>query len=325
MAVTDTTTTVGTRSAGIDLLRVGGIAAVVVGHVWINDITRAAIYTWHVPLFFVLTGYFWTPGRTVRTEVRRRWRTLGVPYLLWFLLLFLMLVAADMFMRDLAPTTFQDAVYGGSAAVRPFSAFWFVSVLFLLAIAHRWLERFGAAATWAVGLVGLAAAYLAPEAVTAGPLGLFLVPACLTFVAAGRLLRQLRARISVVTAALMVVLGAVLAAVGLGTPLDLKAGNFGFPGVGVLTAILISSGLVVLAEQLDPYLDGRPADMIGRLSACGIAVVLSHAAVLWVLGTQPNGGWLDLLAALLLPWGFALVMLGTRLGPYVTGTRAGQG
>lgn len=323
MAATSTTAPVVTRSAGIDLLRVVGIAAVVVGHVWSDHVTRAAIYTWHVPLFFLLTGYFWTPGRPLGGELGRRWRSLGVPYVTWFALLFAALVAAEAATGEVAEGAFGNALYGGSAAVRPFSAFWFVSVLFLLAVAYRGLERFPAAVTWTVALVGLLVAYLAPKVVTAGPLGLFLVPACLVFVLAGRLLRRLRPHLSAGVAAVMLALGAALVVTGLSTPLDVKAGDFGTPGLGVLTAVLISGGLVLLAEELDTRIGAGPAGTISRLSACGIAVVLSHAGVLWVLHTPPNGGWLHLTAALVLPWAFALVALRTPASPYLLGTDGG--
>ncbi|WP_172894465.1 acyltransferase family protein [Micromonospora purpureochromogenes] len=313
-----------TRSAGIDILRVVGIAAVVVGHVWSDSVTRAAVYTWHVPLFFLLTGYFWTPGRPLGGELRKRWRSLGLPYVTWFVLLFATLAAAEAATGQVADGAFRDALYGGSAAVRPFSAFWFVSVLFLIAVAYRGLERFPAVVTWAVALVGLVVAYLAPGFVTAAPLGLFLVPACLVFVLSGRLLRQLRPQLPTAAAAAMLAVGVLLVVTGLSTPLDVKAGDFGVPGLGVLTAVLISGGLVCLAEELDSRVGPGSARTIGRLSACGIAVVLSHAGVLWVLHTPPDGGFLDLAAALVLPWAFALVALRTAASPYLLGTAAAR-
>ncbi|MER7442383.1 acyltransferase [Micromonospora avicenniae] len=319
MAATSTTAPVALRSAGIDLLRVAGITAVVIGHVRSDDVTRAAVYTWHVPVFFLLTGYLWKPGRPLRVEWQRRWPTLGVPYLTWFLLLIAMLLAADAVTGRVASGTFADAIYGGSAAMRPFSAFWFVSVLFLLAVAYRLLERLPVAVAWGIALVGLVVAYVSPEAVTAGPLGVFLVPACLVFVLAGRLLRQVRPRLSAGSGVLLLVLGAALVVSGLSTPLDMKAGDFGRPGLGVLTAVLISAGLILSAEALDGRLRQRASAVIGALSACGIAVVLSHAAVLWVLGTPAQGGLFDFAAALLLPWGFALLALRTPFAPYLAG------
>ncbi|MEU5947789.1 acyltransferase [Micromonospora sp. NPDC047465] len=319
MAATTSTPTVGTRSVGIDTLRIVGLAAVVVGHVWIDDTTRAVIYTWHVPLFFILTGYFWSAGRPMGGELRKRWQTLGVPYLTWLVLLLAMLAAVAAVKGGVGPDAFSGALYGGTAAVRPFSAFWFISVLFLIAVAYRWLERFGTAVSWGVALVGLLAAYLAPDVVTAGPLGVFLVPACLLFVLCGRHLRQLRPRLSAGMGAGMVSAGAGLVLIGASGSLDIKAGDFGKPVFGVLTATLLSCGFILLAEALDGRVGVPAARAVGRLAACGMAVVLSHAAVLWVLRTGPNGGWVDLAAALVLPWAFALAVLRTRFGPQLTG------
>ena len=68
------------RLAGIDVLRVLGIIAVIVGHGWGQvDWVRAAIYSWHVPLFFVLTGYFWSSDRSMSDEARRRGDSLARP------------------------------------------------------------------------------------------------------------------------------------------------------------------------------------------------------------------------------------------------------
>ncbi|MEW2432209.1 acyltransferase family protein [Micromonospora sp. NPDC047644] len=323
MAATSTTPAAGNRSAGVDLLRIVGIAAVVVGHVWSDDLTRASIYTWHVPVFFVLTGYFWSPGRPLGGELRKRWTSLGVPYVVWFLILVAALLAADAATGQVAPGTFGDALYGGTAAVRPFSAFWFVSVLFIAAVAFRWLERFPAAVAWTVAVVGLVTAYLAPSVVTAGPLGLFLVPACLVFVLAGRLLRRLRPRLPASAGAASLSIGVGFVLLGLNRDLDLKAGDFGSPVLGVLTAILISVGLIRLAEELDLRIGARASRVISRLAGCGIAVVLSHAGILWVLQTPRAGRVVDLVAALVVPWVFAWIVISTPLGPWLTGTRIG--
>ncbi|RAO45684.1 hypothetical protein GAR06_03202 [Micromonospora saelicesensis] len=323
MAATSTTTAAGNRSAGVDLLRIVGIAAVVAGHVWSDSLTRASIYTWHVPVFFVLTGYFWSPGRPLGGELRKRWTTLGVPYVVWFLILVAALLAADAATGQVAPGTIGDALYGGTAAVRPFSAFWFVSVLFIAAVAFRWLERFPAAVAWTVAVVGLVMAYLAPGVVTAGPLGLFLVPACLVFVLAGRLLRRLRPRLPASAGAASLSIGVGFVLLGLNRDLDLKAGDFGSPVLGVLTAILISVGLIRLAEELDLRIGVRASRVISRLAGCGIAVVLSHAGILWVLKTPRSGGVVDLVAALVVPWAFAWIVISTPLGPWLAGTRIG--
>ena len=71
------------RSAAIDSLRLLGIVAVVAGHVWSNELARDLLYTWHVPLFFVLSGYLWARDRSMALEVPNRWGTIGLPYTAW--------------------------------------------------------------------------------------------------------------------------------------------------------------------------------------------------------------------------------------------------
>src|SRR6478609_9373400 len=81
------------RSAGIDAVRVVGIAAVIFGHTFRGPLTHEFLYAWHVPVFFFLTGYLWTPGRTLRQEFVNRGLTLGLPYIGWFVVISLLLIA----------------------------------------------------------------------------------------------------------------------------------------------------------------------------------------------------------------------------------------
>jgi acyltransferase len=80
---------------GIDALRIVAIAVVVVAHVWTDNYAlRLASYTWHVPVFFFLSGYLVSPGRPLRRELAARWRTLGVPYIVWLVLITLLVATA---------------------------------------------------------------------------------------------------------------------------------------------------------------------------------------------------------------------------------------
>src|SRR5262245_28525061 len=68
------------RSVGVDAVRIVGLVAVVAGHTLGG---RELFYPWHMPLFFFLSGYLWTSGRSLPAEVQRRTRSLVVPYLFW--------------------------------------------------------------------------------------------------------------------------------------------------------------------------------------------------------------------------------------------------
>ncbi|WP_425435832.1 acyltransferase family protein [Micrococcus lylae] len=68
------------RDVGIDALRVAAIAAMVCDHLVLPEPLRNAIYGWHVPLFFFLSGWFYPPGRRPIQELRGRWTSVGRPY-----------------------------------------------------------------------------------------------------------------------------------------------------------------------------------------------------------------------------------------------------
>ena len=68
----------------MDALRLVSIAAVVLGHAYLTDLTFSRyLEIWRMPLFFFLTGYFWTRGRPFARDARGRFKALMVPYLVW--------------------------------------------------------------------------------------------------------------------------------------------------------------------------------------------------------------------------------------------------
>lgn len=319
----------GGRSAALDAVRVLAIVAVVAGHVWSGPGLRPYVYTWHVPVFFFLTGYLWRPGRTVVDEVGRRARTLLVPYVWWLALLLAALVAVSLAQGDVpALGTVRDVLLGGSYAGRPFSAFWFVTALFVAAVLYRAVDRLSLAWQWllAAGVVVLGE--------VAGP-WLALVPwsvglgvPCVAFLVAGRTFAAWRGGIGARAAGpvglLLLAIGGALVVVGAAAPLDLKDVELGTPGVSVLVAVLLSAGLVLLAEVLVPRLPGAVQRGVLALAAAGLMVVLTHAFVLWVLRTPAEGRLLDFVAALGLSWAAGLLLARSRWAAALLGRPASR-
>lgn len=116
-------------------------------------------------------------------------------------------------------------------------------------------------------------------------------------------------------------LGFVLAASGAARPLDLKQGDFGTPGLSVIAAILISCGLVLVAEVLLARADDRTNQWFTRLAGAGFMVILTHSSVLWVLGAGKDSQPFVFLVALFAPWVAAMMIARTRLAPSLLGTR----
>ena len=140
----------GERDRGVDIARGIGIALVVLGHAWVGlggamgpDVARDAalifVYTFHMALFFVLSGAF--AGRSASEPraafARRLWRGFVHPYLLWSLIL----LGTGYLMRGHTNTS-VDRLDPVAILYRPPAVMWFLYVLmgaFLLlrATAHR--------------------------------------------------------------------------------------------------------------------------------------------------------------------------------------------
>lgn len=313
------------RNAGVDAVRILGIVAVVVGHVWTDNIVvRDVVYTWHVPVFFFLTGYFWTMGRTLKVEVSKRSRTLAMPYVSWLVLISLAYIPWLFASGLLNVHSLADIVLGGSHLGRPFSAFWFVSALFIVAVVYRLVERLPSWCGWVLAIALLSFTYAEPHLVAAVPLSGGVAVSALIFVLLGTAFRTLRSRFrrpTLIAASLLVVSAALIVS-GISKPLDMKQANFGTPIVSVAVAVAISVALVLVGETWIPKFGSRVSRIIISLASVGMMVVLTHAVVLWVLGTPPDGSVVALMLALVLPWTVALIVVRTPLAPWLVGTEA---
>lgn len=310
------------RNAGVDLVRVVGVAAVVFGHVYGTvPAVHQWIYAWHVPLFFVLSGYFWrgsgAPGtpqrRTFADEFRIRSRSLALPYLSWFLIIAVLGRVIPNPSGTIDGSLLIVLARGGSNATGLFGTFWFVSALFFTCLLYRLIDRLPWPWQAAVAVVGLAAGIVAGQWLGATPAGIGQALPCIVFVMAGRVLRHVEPRLTrpVVVGAAAIALSALLIAVVPMTPIDLKSGGWGLPVLGPLLAVLISGGMILVGSRLP--LPERATGPITALASVAIAVVLFHPYLIWLLNGWGVAHAVILLVALLVPWGVALLLRPTPL------------
>ncbi|MDN4614762.1 acyltransferase family protein [Leifsonia sp. F6_8S_P_1B] len=310
------------RNAGVDLVRVIGVAAVVFGHVYgAIPAVHQWVYAWHVPLFFVLSGYFWrasgarrTPQRrTFADEFRIRARTLALPYVSWFLVIAVLGRVIPNPSGNIDGSLLIVLARGGSNATGLFGTFWFVSALFFTCLLYRLIDRLPWAWQAAIALVGLAAGIFAGQWLGATPLGIGQALPCVAFVMAGRLLRHVEPRLRrpVVIGGAAIAMAALLIAVVPMTPIDLKSGGWGLPLLGPLLAVLISGGMILVGSRLP--IPERAAGPITALASVAIAVVLFHPYPIWLLNGWHVAHAVILLVALVVPWGVALLLRSTPL------------
>lgn len=314
------------RSGAVDFLRVLGITAVVAGHVtaWAGPLTRETLYPWHVPLFFFLSGYFWSEKRTLKSEVRNRIKSLLLPYLLWLIVIGAWWMSQ---LDDIGPGAFTKLLLGGSRLTGPFAAFWFVTALFVTVVLLRAIQRFPLWLQWAVALGALAVNYADSNLVAKIPLAAGVGCTCLVFVLAGRAFKQLRNRVKrpLLTGSLLILGSICLILADWSSHFDLKNAKLGVPVVTVVVAVAICAGMVLVAERLVPLAGRGFAAGVTMLARCGFMVVLTHALLLIVLMQWGAAPWLVFSGSLVIPWVAAALVLRTPLAPLLLGTpRAGM-
>ncbi|WP_104165349.1 acyltransferase family protein [Arthrobacter sp. SX1312] len=316
-----------TRSGAIDALRVLAVVGVVAGHVWSGPLVDAGLYTWHVPVFFLLAGYLWRtrrPGarRAEVTEAKKRFRTIMTPYLAWLAVTLIVHVGILRQRGSLAPEAVILPLMGGSLNAGPFGAYWFMTALFLSALMFRALERVPLVLRTAL-IVGLAVVtHVFREVLAPLPLSIGVAGAALVFMLAGQALQHLRSRVRgpVRVGAVCLVVGVVPVVAGVSAPLDMKYGELGTPVLSVVVAVLITVGLLLMLEGVFPLLPGSVHVLSERFAAGCLMVVLTHTYVLWLLAVPDTerSFWV-LVAALVLPWAVAMILHRTPLSQVFLG------
>ncbi len=280
----------------VDVARGIGIVAVVAGHIWTRGPVRDALYSFHMPLFFLLSGLLSRP-RPIGSFTRRQITGQMRPYAAFLIVL---LIADQIIepMKGNAPIYRhwpQDAgpiLLGGTWLGGPFIIFWFVPCLMVARIAvnmalNRWpdpLDR-----RWALLIGPLALlAYGLGWLFDASPLGLLTVPMAVLLLWIGAAWPHVRWRNGLILP-LGLLAGAGLS--GLVPTLNMKVADYGWPllsiGAGVATSLL----LFRLSARVARF--AWPLQHIGRAS---LVIMYLHGAIIHYAGLSFPKIWLLVLA-----------------------------
>ncbi|PPI56322.1 acyltransferase family protein [Rathayibacter toxicus] len=308
------------RVVGIDAVRILGMVAIVAGHVWTTEECRWMVFPWHVPLFFMISGRLWTRKRDVGTDIRTRVQTLLVPYLSWLLIIGALL-AGSLIARKW-PFTADGVfrfIFGNFG--RPFTAFWFVTCLFVAVLVLRLLQRFPMWVPTVIAVTGLVVAYISPELVSAVPWSAGTAIPSLVFVLAGYGLTVWAPQRPVLVGSIGLAGGVALVVSRVAEPLDIRASQFGTPIFSVLAAIAISGGLILLGEKAFERATDRVAIVVGTLASAILVVVFTHAAILTMLRFNALVAFAVVAVS---SWGLGLLLIRLPHTQFLTGVRSRQ-
>ncbi|MEV8268537.1 acyltransferase [Microbacterium sp. NPDC076911] len=293
------------RSVSIDIVRLLGLLLVVGNHLIGPSLGG------YVAVFFVLSGYLMTRRRTLTDELAHRVRTLLVPYAGWLIIIGA-LVLAGMARREVgfAEMAHQVGVmlYGGRDLITPFTAFWFMTAIFVAAMLYTLVRRLPLGARVVTAAAAALATLIGPQ-LSYWPLSIGVGVCAIVFVAAGDAFRWLEPRLRhrVVTGAVFVILPVIAITTGASERMILKIGDFGTPFVSVIAAVMLSCGALLLAKPLALVLPKAIASRITWVVRMSTPIILLHTVPAWMLPSSPL--WLNLLLGLALPLAVGALLL----------------
>lgn len=297
----------------VDVARGIGIIAVVIGHVWTGGALRDAMYSFHMPLFFLLSGMLSRPHPS-GPFLRRQFATQMRPYAAFLILI---LIADQIIERAKGglpifhqwPHDLIPVLLGGTWLRGPFTIFWFVPCLMIARILFNWFQEHlpdPLDRRWTLVLIPMIAlAYGVGYATEFSPLGLLSVPMAILLLWVGAAWPRVPW-----TNGMLLPLGAVALAglTGLLPTLNMKIADYGWPllsiGAGIATSLLIFRFAALIASFW-------PLVWIGRGS---LVIMYLHVAVIHYLTPWLDPIWLAVLA-LFLPMAAWQIIRTTLLRP----------
>lgn len=267
------------RMAGIDVIRVISLFAIVVGHAYTSEWADRYLQSWRLPIFFMLSGFFYSSRRTLSEDAIRRGALLLIPYLSWGCAL--VTVAVALFDFDFWELS-KQFLLGGSYALRPLTTLWFLTALFAAALMYRLLFRFNNIVIWGVAIIGLSANVVFGSALAKVPWSLATATGALFFIHSGQCIATLQSRApeSTVRMASILVLALCLLTLtifpGDFEPLRMKQGAF--PPLAVILSVPICGSMISLGASIE--LPKRIARLANLAATPSLVVILLHPVLL---------------------------------------------
>lgn len=129
------------RVGYVDVARGIAMICIILGHLKVNNIDRV-VYTFHLPIFFLISGYFVSEKGTLSEFIKKKFRTLIVPYILTCLVMILIAGGIGLYAGEISGAGKAMGEWGlaslcgsGMAYTKPFyirtiGALWFLWAAF---------------------------------------------------------------------------------------------------------------------------------------------------------------------------------------------------
>ena len=118
----------------IDIAKGIGIFLVVFGHVTHNIALREYIWSFHMPLFFFISGYLFNPTEGLKTHIKKRIKSIIIPYIIFYVVTYCYWALFERHFRGGVYSLLHQLIglpYGTYSVYMNFNgALWFLPCLF---------------------------------------------------------------------------------------------------------------------------------------------------------------------------------------------------
>lgn len=235
----------------IDLFRAIGILAMIMGHVKFGSAFSKWIHFFHMPMFFIISGYFYH-GQSFSVMVKKRVKTLLVPYLVFGVLhcVISFIINKQIDVHAFYLLFWENTAEGGVPIA---GALWFLSAMMITEVLFCCLQQLNFSVWWKeiiaamiVALAGMAfATYLPfrlPWAIDAGMVGVGLYQIGKTIKEQWSELLEQKVVYSIVGIVLFSVLGLLCPSI------NLRTGKYGIWPMFWINAVGMTVSLLVFSK-----------------------------------------------------------------------------
>lgn len=274
----------------IDISRFVGIFLMVLCHAGMHNIVTSVIYSFHMPLFFFLSGYLYKRGEKINMSnyLMRKIRSILVPYLFFSLILcfgtrkmldWLLLVYAS-----------RDSIYAAAS----FSPLWFLPCFFLSSIIFSMLNNVARRSDIIYGLlvvviviIGFFMASFRQKLYYGYPWNVDVALIGTGFMFLGNQIQK--TKIDIKLGMLLLVIGIILSLFNLpesltkGNPhVEMSISQYGNPFLFFLTSFLLCYAITVICQELEKRLNLRISKFLAFYGSNTITILCVHGVILSV-------------------------------------------
>ena len=146
----------------IDIAKGLGIIAVVIGHIYHNQMMFNWLYSFHMPLFFFVAGYLYKQ-KDILTDLKRRIQTIVIPYFAFGSIVLLYWALLERRFRDSSMGVFESVLglISGEYRYLDFNVhLWFLPCFFVTVCLYNLLRNIGGKKVTYITAIIMSIAYL---------------------------------------------------------------------------------------------------------------------------------------------------------------------